>query len=106
MLDGPMVTEAALEADAGAIRAFERIGRALGEGLASLTNILDPARIVVGGGVSEAGELLLGPAREEYAKHVVGTGHRPLAELVLASMGNGAGAVGAADLARRARVRA
>ena len=102
-IDGPAVTEAAREGDPGALRAFERVGTALGHGLASVANVLDPARIVLGGGVSEAGELLLAPTRTAFALHVVGRGERPLAELVLAALGNDAGAVGAADLARATR---
>ena len=39
----------------------------LGEGIASLTAVLDPAVVVIGGGVSAAGDLLLGPARTAFA---------------------------------------
>src|SRR6478752_7189479 len=99
-LDGPSVTAAAQEGDAGALRAFETIGTALGRGLASITNVIDPQRIVLGGGVSEAGDLLLTPTLAAYRKHVVGRDQRPLAEVVLARLGNDAGAVGAADLSR------
>ena len=46
--------------------------------------------------------LLLGPARTSFRRHLVGRGHRPEAAIVLASLGNDAGLIGAADLARNA----
>ena len=52
--------------------------------------------------MSEAGALLLDPVRAAYLEHVVGHEHRPLGEVVLARLGNDAGSVGAADLARLA----
>jgi glucokinase len=99
-IEGPMVTAAARDGDLVAVRSLALVGTALGRGIASLVNVLDPQRVVVGGGVADAGELLLGPAREEMAKHVVGRAHRALPELVGAELNNAAGAVGAADLAR------
>ena len=56
--------------------------------------------IVVGGGVSAAGDLLLDPAREAYAAHLTARMHRDIAPFEVAQMGNRAGIVGAADLAR------
>jgi glucokinase len=56
---------------------------------------------VIGGGVSAAGELLLGPARAEYAHGLPGRGFRPEAAVRAAALGPDAGLVGAADLARR-----
>jgi glucokinase len=55
---------------------------------------------VVGGGVVEAGDLLLAPARQAYADGMAQRGQLPVAELRPAEMGNTAGVVGAADLAR------
>ncbi|MBO0787387.1 MAG: ROK family protein, partial [Actinobacteria bacterium] len=60
----------------------------------------DPACFVVGGGVSEAGDLLLGPARDGYRQRLTGAGHRHEARIMLAALGTDAGLVGAADLAR------
>ena len=62
--------------------------------------LLDPALVVIGGGVGAAGDLLLGPARSAFADQLSARGHRPEAAIMLASMGNEAGIVGAADLAR------
>jgi len=94
------VTQAAREGDPAAVSCFDEIGMWLGQGLADLSAVLDPGLFVVGGGVADAGDLLLDPARRTYAAQLTGTGHRPLAEIRLAQLGNEAGLVGAADLAR------
>ncbi len=99
-IDGPVVTIAAQEGDHAAIDCFEEVGRWLGQGLADLTAILDPGRFVIGGGVTDAGDLLLRPARETYAAVVSGRGYRPIADVVPATLGADAGLIGAADLAR------
>jgi glucokinase len=99
-VQGAHVTGAARAGDPVATAAFEVIGGWLGVGLADIAAVLDPAVFVVGGGVSEAGELLLAPARRAFEASLTGTGHRPVAQLRLASLGNAAGIVGAADLAR------
>jgi len=94
------VTQAAREGDPAALDCFEEIGTWLGQGLADLAAVLDPGTFVIGGGVSDAGELLLAPARRVYAERLTGTHARPHAEIKLAELGNDAGLVGAADLAR------
>ena len=73
-----------------------------GRGWRSLTAVLDPGLIVIGGGVAEAGDLLLDPARAVFDERVTGAGHRPTTPVVQAALGNEAGLIGAADLARRA----
>ncbi|MEP7024420.1 MAG: ROK family glucokinase [Actinomycetota bacterium] len=100
-IDGPKVTQAAREGDPGALRCFEIVGGWLGQGLADLAAILDPACFVIGGGVSEAGDLLLDPARAAFRAVLTGTRYRPHAEIRLAELGEDAGLVGAANLARR-----
>jgi len=55
---------------------------------------------VIGGGVSAAGELLLAPARDTFKRQLTGRGYRPEARIVVAQLGNEAGLIGAADLAR------
>jgi glucokinase len=99
-IDGPAVTEAAREGDPGAVRCFETVGNWLGAGLADLSAILDPGCFVIGGGVSDAGELLLSPARAAYEHNLTGRTHRPIADVRLAELGADAGLIGAADLAR------
>ena len=99
-IDGPVVTRAAQEDDPAAIDCFDEVGKWLGQGMADLAAVLDPGRFVVGGGVAEAGELLMRPARENFAASLSGRGHRPVAAIVPARLGNDAGVIGAADLAR------
>lgn len=99
-LSGEDVTRAARDGDAAAIELVAEVGRWLGVGLANLVAAFDPGRVVVGGGASEAGDLLLRPAREALARHLSGRGHRALPEIVAARLGVGAGLVGAADLSR------
>lgn len=99
-IGGRMVTEAARAGDAFARRQLEEVGTWLGAGLASLATVLDPAVIVVGGGVSDADDLLLGPVREAFHEALPARGHRPEAEIRKAVLGNRAGMIGAADLAR------
>jgi glucokinase len=101
-LTGPVVTAAAMAGDAAAVSICTTTGRWLGHGLASLAAALDPSIFVIGGGVSEAGDLLLRPAREEFAHTLTGRGFRPVANIVAAALGPRAGMIGAADLARRA----
>ncbi len=94
------VTQAAREGDPAALDCFEEIGMWLGQGLADLAAVLDPGVFVIGGGVADAGELLLAPARRTFAARLTGTGARPQAEIRAAELGNQAGLVGAGDLAR------
>nr|WP_202388169.1 ROK family glucokinase [Nocardioides flavescens] len=100
-ITGPLITEAARAGDPFAVEQLASLGRWLGEGIASLTAVLDPAVVVIGGGVSEAGDLLLGPARAAFGSQLTGRGHRPVLEIRKARLGNRAGLIGAADLARR-----
>lgn len=98
---GPALTEAAEAGDPVALGAFADVGRWLGVGVGNVVAALDPALVVVGGGVSAAGELLLGPARTTLERTVVGRGFREVPPLVAAELGPLAGAIGAADLAVR-----
>jgi glucokinase len=99
-IKGPEVTAAAREGDAAALQCFDIIGRWLGEGLADLAAILDPGCFVLGGGVSEAGDLLLAQTRAAFENGLTGRQYRPHALVVLAELGPEAGMIGAADLAR------
>jgi glucokinase len=100
-ISGPEVTQAASEGDAAALRCFEIVGSWLGQGLAALAAILDLGCFVIGGGVSEAGDLLIRPARAAFGDALTGGSYRPHAEIRLAELGADAGVIGAADLARR-----
>jgi glucokinase len=101
-LTGPLVTEAARAGDPLAVEMFTDIGTWLGVGLAGMTAAFDPSAIVVGGGVSAAGDLLLGPARQAFSRTLTGRGHRPEPPIMQAALGASAGFIGAADMARSA----
>lgn len=98
---GRHVTEAAHLGDPVAVAAFDQIGHWVGQGLADLAAVLDPECFVLGGGVSEAGDVLLKPTIAAFEQLLTGHGRRPLASVLLAQLGNDAGMVGAADLARQ-----
>jgi glucokinase len=100
-INGPMVTRAARDGDPVALAAFDQVGYWLGVAMADCVQVVDPQVIVVGGGVIDAGELLLQPARKGFEKALAQRGRLPVAEIRGALMGNVAGVVGAADLARR-----
>ncbi|HEY3630010.1 MAG TPA: ROK family glucokinase [Jatrophihabitantaceae bacterium] len=100
-LTGPLVTQAAREGDPAAVEIYTTMGQWLGRGLANLAAIIDPVVFVIGGGVSEAGDLLIVPARDTFRHSLTGRGFRPAADVKLARLGPEAGLVGAADLARR-----
>jgi len=104
-ITGMLVTEVAMSGDPAAVGLLTDVGDWLGIGIANLTAALDPGAVVIGGGVSDAGELLLAPAQRAFRRTLTGRGYRPEARIVRAHLGNDAGLVGAADLARAARRR-
>lgn len=97
---GQHVTVAGQAGDPVAVAAFNGLGHWVGQGLADLAAVLDPQCFVLGGGVSEAGDLLLAPTTASFEQLLTGHGRRPLARVLSAQLGNDAGVVGAADLAR------
>lgn len=102
---GILVSQAALAGDPLCLGLLTAMGEWLGVGIANLVAALDPGTVVVGGGVADAGELLIGPARSVFRSTLTGRGFRPEARIVGAHLGNQAGLIGAADLARIARRR-
>ncbi|WP_432546702.1 ROK family glucokinase [Kineococcus sp. SYSU DK004] len=99
-VEGRTITELAAAGDPGCARLLADLGRWVGEAVATFTAVLDPEVVVIGGGVSSAGELLLAPARASLAENLPGRTHRRPPALRAALRGNAAGIVGAADLAR------
>ena len=99
-LTGAEVYQALVERDPGAIKLLRDLASWLGQAIASLSAILDPEIVVIGGGVSQAGDLLLEPMREAFRKYAPAGGFRPELAIVTAEFVNDAGVVGAADLAR------
>jgi glucokinase len=96
---GQIVFQAASEGDMAARQLFEELGYWLGIGIASLVTVFDPELVVVGGGLIEAGELLLEPARRSFERNVFARQYRDLPPVVPARLGPHAGLVGAANLA-------
>ncbi|MET9712428.1 ROK family glucokinase [Nocardiopsis alba] len=102
LITGPLVSDLARKGDRACRELMEEAGTWLGVGLANLAAAFDPELFVIGGGVSEAGGLLLDPARRAFEKGLTGRGYRPEARVEAAALGNEAGLIGAADLAREA----
>lgn len=102
-VQGVHITEAAKSGDPVAMEAFTVVGTWLGRGLADLAAVLDPDVFVIGGGVSEAGDLLLASARQTLADKLIGQQNRPAPLVKVAELTNRAGLIGAADLARHPR---
>ncbi len=98
-LSGPLVTALAREGDAGAQALLTNLGEWLGIGIASLVNIFNPDVVVVGGGVSAAGELILEPARRVVAERALAFPATHVA-IRAAHHGADAGTLGAALFAR------
>lgn len=97
-VSGHDVVDGAQAGDEASIRCLRILGERLGIGIANAINTFDPLEIVIGGGVSAAGELLLGPARETAWRYTVpGAGSRT--EIRLARHGPRAGVLGAALIA-------
>jgi glucokinase len=96
---GEHVTQAANEGDQDALAVMGRFAWWLGLGLANLANIFDPEAFVLGGGLVRAGEVLLVPTRSAFRDLLQGAGRRPPIAVVPATLGERAGAVGAACLA-------
>jgi len=99
-LTGRRVVGAARDGDPLALGAVTDLACWLGRGLALVGDVYDPDLVVVGGGVGDSAPVFLDEAREQYARRVTGAGHRPLARIRTAALGEAAGLVGAADLAR------
>jgi glucokinase len=97
---GKHITDAAREGDAVALAAFNTTAQWLGAGIASLSVVLDPACVIIGGGVIEAGEMLLTPTRAAVERYMPFVGKHPTPKIIAAELGNEAGLVGVADLAR------
>ncbi len=92
-----IVAQAALQGDAVSIQIFKQIGKIIGVGLASVVNLLNPEKIIIGGGVADAGEILLEPIRKtilDRAMPIQGS----TVKVVPAQLANTAGVIGASLL--------
>lgn len=100
-VQGHHITDAARRGDPVALEAFRLTGEYVGRGLAVLGTILDPSTYVIGGGLSDAADLFMQHVTASFSEHISARSHRPQAQFKVAVLGNAAGIVGAAALARR-----
>jgi glucokinase len=94
------VVEAAQKGDALAIKALSRAGRYMGIALSNFLHAFNPSIIVLGGGVTKAGELMFKPMREEMKRQVISPSYLEGLEIKLAALGDNAGLMGALALAQ------
>ncbi|HWQ83481.1 MAG TPA: ROK family protein [Anaerolineales bacterium] len=95
------VAQAALSGDPLAIRALERAGRLIGWALADYLHIFNPAAIILGGGVIQSGDLILGPLRQALKEYTLSNHYLEGLSLLTAALGDEAGLTGALALARQ-----
>jgi glucokinase len=97
---GRLVGDAAQAGEPDGVELMARYADLVAMGLGGLVNILDPELVVVAGGLVELGDVLLRPLRHSLAEYVEAPHRRALPAIVPAHLGERAGAVGAAVLAR------
>ncbi|WP_026919541.1 ROK family protein [Gordonia shandongensis] len=100
-LTGRRVAAAAADGDPAALAAYGDLARWLGYGLGMIADVFDPDLVVLAGGVGAASGLFLDDAREHYAAAITGSGHRSLARIRGTQLGESAGVIGAAQVARQ-----
>ena len=92
-----IVAQSALQGDAVSIQIFKQIGKIIGVGLSSVINLLNPEKIIIGGGVADAGEILLEPIRQTILDRAMPIQAQSV-EVVNAQLANTAGVIGASLL--------
>ena len=92
-----LVAQAALQGDAVSIQIFKQMGKIIGTGLASVVNLLNPQKIIIGGGVADAGDILLEPIRQTILDRAMPIQGQSV-EVVPAQLANSAGVIGASLL--------
>jgi len=95
-MDGYTVSEALHDGDAAAAAILHGFCRFVALGIANLVLVLDPARVALGGGLTDVGEPLRAEVQHWLGELLPGSGHRPAVEVVMAELGDDAGALGAA----------
>lgn len=92
-----VIAQAAIQGDVVAKRIFTKMGEIIGLGLTSVINLLNPERVIIGGGVADAGDILFDPIRETIKKRAMAI-QGAAVEIVPAKLGNTAGVIGASLL--------
>ncbi|MGW3558490.1 ROK family transcriptional regulator [Streptomyces sp. NPDC000963] len=91
------VVQLAREGDPGCRRVIADVGRHIGSGIANLCNLLNPSRVVLGGDLAEAGELVLAPIRDSVSRYAIPSAARQLS-LAQGALGGRAEVLGALAL--------
>lgn len=97
-VQGEAVVSAARAGDRDSLAVIDTFARWVAIGLVNLTNLLDPACIVLGGGLAAASDILLEPIQREFVSLLYAPEHRPHPQIAFAALGEHAGAIGAALL--------
>ncbi len=92
-----IIAQAALQGDAVSLQIFKQMGEIIGIGLASVINLLNPEKIIIGGGVADAGEILLEPIRKTIEDRAMPI-QKEVVKVVPAQLANAAGVIGASLL--------
>jgi glucokinase len=103
-ITGRDVVDAARAGDPLARRAVADLARWLGDGLVMVADVYDPELVILGGGVSGSADLFLDDAVAGYHRALTGRGHRPVARVRVAELGESGAVIGAAQLAREHRI--
>ena len=98
--DAKLISEAAANGDELAIAAYERAGKYIGLAIADLLHVFNPTLIIIGGGVSKAGDLLFNPVRKSVEEYVISDVYLNNLEIVPAALGEDSGLLGALVLSR------
>ncbi len=97
-INGTHVRVSAENGDEDALEIIDVFAKNVADGLVSLTNIFDPEVIVISGGLVEMSDLLLDPVRKYFHLESEGGSNRPLANIVMAKLGEKSGVIGAGAL--------
>lgn len=92
-----IVAQAALQGDPVSLQIFKQMGEIIGIGLSSVINLLNPEKIIIGGGVADAGEILLEPIRKTIEDRAMPI-QKEAVKVVPAQLANAAGVIGASLL--------
>jgi glucokinase len=98
--DGKQISDAAGQGDPVAVEAYQRAGKYLGLAIANYLHIFNPTIAILGGGVSQSGELLLAPVRAALLQYIFCQEYLSPFEITTAALGDEAGLLGAVALAR------
>lgn len=98
-MSGKIPFDAAKAGDKTALRVVKKYLEYVGMGLCGIANVFRPELVILGGGISNAGDYIVKPIQKYVAKHTYGKGYNPKIKVTIAALKNDAGIIGAATLA-------